>query len=215
MAGKIPRLITLLRKEYPDTRTALRSSNPFQLLIATILSAQTTDVRVNQVTPELFRRFPGPRELARAPLEQIMDAVRSVNFYRNKSRNIKKLSQLLVERMNGRLPDSMEGLTQLPGVARKTANVVLSQAFGKAEGIVVDTHVLRVSQRLGLTRQDDPVKVEQDLMKALPRKEWIGFPFRLILHGRQVCKARNPECPRCVLRGDCDYYRRIAASRGA
>jgi len=203
MKGSIQKIISLLEKEYPEAKTALIFSNPFQLLIATILSAQTTDKLVNKVTSSLFLKYKGPEDFAEKSEEEIMEDIKSVNFYRNKAKNIKRLCETLVEKYGGNVPENMEELVKLPGVARKTANVVLSQAFRKAEGIVVDTHVKRVSQRLGLTKNNNPEKIEQDLMRIIPREEWITFPFRLILHGRKICKAKNPECHQCILRNLC------------
>jgi len=205
---KVKKIIEILEKEYPEAKTALKFNSPFQLLIATILSAQTTDERVNKVTPELFSKFKTPSDFASAPTEEIMEKIKSINFYKNKARNIKKLSEVLVSKYKGKVPDRMEELVKLPGVARKTANVVLSQAFNKAEGIVVDTHVRRVSQRLGFTKNDAPEKIEQDLMKIIPKDKWISFPFRLILHGRNICKAKNPECEKCSLKTYCEFQKR-------
>jgi endonuclease-3 len=196
---KIKEIMSILERLYPEAKTALKYENPFQLLIATILSAQTTDERVNKVTPSLFKKFKTPSEFASVDVEEIEKEIKSINFYRNKAKNIKKISEILVKEFNGKVPDKMEELIKLPGVARKTANVVLSQAFGKAEGIVVDTHVKRVSQRLGLTENTDAEKIEKDLMKLIPKENWIDFPYRLILFGRNICKAKNPDCKNCPL----------------
>jgi endonuclease-3 len=196
---RIKEIINILEKIYPEAKTALKFENPFQLLIATILSAQTTDERVNKVTSTLFKKFKKPEDFVNANLDEIMEEIKSINFYRNKAKNIKKLSEILVKEFNGKVPDKMEELIKLPGVARKTANVVLSQAYGKAEGIVVDTHVRRVSNRLGLTKNTDAEKIEKDLMKIIPEEKWIDFPFRLILFGRNICKAKNPDCKNCPL----------------
>ncbi len=209
MKEKIPAIIRLLEREYPDRKTALHFSTPFQLVVATILSAQTTDAQVNRVTPSLFKKYKGPKDFAAAPLDDIMAAVNSVNFYRNKARNIKKLAEVLHSDFGDAVPDSLAELVKLPGVARKTANVVLAEGFGKAEGLVVDTHVRRLAQRIGLSRHDDPVKIEADLMKIVPRNKWISFPFTLILHGRNVCLARNPAHERCVINSFCDYYEKF------
>lgn len=206
MEKRIREIISLLEKEYPEAKTALVFSNPFQLLIATILSAQATDKLVNKVTFSLFQKYKEPGDFAGKSEEEIMEEIKSINFYRNKARNIKRLCETLVEKHAGEVPASMEELVKLPGVARKTANVVLSQAFGKAEGIVVDTHVKRVSQRLGLTRNNNPEKIEEDLMKIIPREKWITFPFRLILHGRNICKAKKPNCQQCILSNLCSFY---------
>jgi len=196
---RVKEIIDILEKIYPEAKTALKFENPFQLLIATILSAQTTDERVNKVTSTLFKKFKKPEDFVNANLDEIMEEIKSINFYRNKAKNIKKLSEILVKEFNGKVPDKMEELVKLPGVARKTANVVLSQAYGKAEGIVVDTHVRRVSNRLGLTKNTDAEKIEKDLMKIIPEEKWIDFPFRLILFGRNICKAKNPDCKNCPL----------------
>jgi len=196
---RIKEIIDILEKIYPEAKTALKFENPFQLLIATILSAQTTDERVNKVTSTLFKKFKKPEDFVNANLDEIMEEIKSINFYRNKAKNIKKLCEILVKEFNGKVPDKMEELVKLPGVARKTANVVLSQAYGKAEGIVVDTHVRRVSNRLGLTKNTDAEKIEKDLMKIIPEEKWIDFPFRLILFGRNICKAKKPDCKNCPL----------------
>jgi endonuclease-3 len=196
---RIKEIIDILEKIYPEAKTALKFENPFQLLIATILSAQTTDERVNKVTSTLFKKFKKPEDFVNANLDEIMEEIKSINFYRNKAKNIKKLCEILVKEFNGKVPDKMEDLVKLPGVARKTANVVLSQAYGKAEGIVVDTHVRRVSNRLGLTKNTDAEKIEKDLMKIIPEEKWIDFPFRLILFGRNICKAKKPDCKNCPL----------------
>ena len=205
---KISEIIKLLKKEYPEAKTELKFENPFQLLIATILSAQTTDNLVNKVTEKLFKKYKSPQDFVKAGVENLMEDIKSVNFYRNKAKNIVKMCEKIIKEYNGNVPQSLEELVKLPGVVRKTANVVLSQAFGKAEGIVVDTHVRRVSQRLGLTENQDSEKVEQDLMNLLPKKEWISFPFRLILHGRRVCKAKNPDCENCILKKLCPSYKK-------
>jgi endonuclease-3 len=196
---RVKEIINILEKIYPEAKTALKFENPFQLLIATILSAQTTDERVNKVTSTLFKKFKKPEDFVNANLDEIMEEIKSINFYRNKAKNIKKLCEILVKEFNGKVPDKMEELIKLPGVARKTANVVLSQAYGKAEGIVVDTHVRRVSNRLGLTKNTDAEKIEKDLMKIIPEEKWVDFPFRLILFGRNICKAKNPDCKNCPL----------------
>ncbi len=196
-------VVARLGEEYPEATCALRHDGPFQLLAATILSAQCTDERVNMVTPELFRRWPGARELAAAAQEDVEEVVRSTGFFRNKAKNLIGMAEALVARHGGRVPADMDALTALPGVARKTANVVLGTAFGQNEGLVVDTHVHRLSHRLGLSAQHDPQKVERDLMELLPREEWTAFSHRLILHGRRVCDARRPRCAACTLRDVC------------
>jgi len=200
---RVQKIIRILLKSYPHAGTSLRHSNPFELLVSTILSAQCTDERVNMVTQTLFRKYPGPAALASAPLQKIESEIKSTGFYRNKARSIKNSSRMIMEKHAGRVPDSMEQLLQLPGVARKTANVVLGSAFGKPAGVVVDTHVKRLSQRLALSTQRAPEKIEKDLMELIPRKHWIWFSHALILHGRQVCAARRPRCSECALRRLC------------
>ncbi|HVN83168.1 MAG TPA: endonuclease III [Terriglobia bacterium] len=196
---RIRKILSLLKAEYPDAQCALTHADPLQLLIATILSAQCTDVRVNQVTPVLFQRYPTISDLAEAKLSELEDLIRSTGFFRNKARNIKAACQQLVNKFSGKIPHSMEELLTLQGVARKTANVVLGSAFGIPSGIVVDTHVFRLSHRLRLTHAKTPEKVEQDLMRKVPREEWINFSHRLIFHGRRVCTARKPLCHICSL----------------
>lgn len=201
------KILDALAAAYPDARCALHFADPFQLLVATILSAQCTDERVNMVTPALFARYPTPEKLAKAKPEDVEDLIRSTGFYRNKRKSIQGMAQRVVERHGGRVPQTMEELLELPGVARKTANVVLGVAYGKAEGVVVDTHVKRLAGRLGLTDETDPKKIERDLMELLPRKEWIAAGHLLIWHGRRVCTARNPRCERCVLNDRCPSSR--------
>jgi len=199
----MPEIIRLLKEEYPDPRTALRYETPHQMLVATILSAQCTDVRVNIVTEELFRKYTGTKEFADADLQELEQDIRSTGFYRQKAKNIKKSSIAILENFSGKVPDTMEELITLPGVGRKTANVVMSSAYGITEGIAVDTHVKRLSFRLGLTRHTDPDKIEQDLMKLAPKEEWSDLSYRLILHGRAVCGARKPEHDICMLQHLC------------
>jgi endonuclease III len=192
-----------LKREYPDARTELDYGTPLQLAIATILSAQCTDKRVNMVTPLLFQTFPTAASLADAQPEKLEEIIKSTGFFRNKTKSLIGLGKALVERHNGEIPDSMEELVKLPGIGRKTANVILGNAFGKNEGIVVDTHVARLSHRLGLTRETDPIKIEQDLMPLFPRKDWALLSHLLIFHGRRVCEARKPKCEICVLNDIC------------
>ena len=192
-----------LKREYPDARTELDYETPLQLVIATILSAQCTDRRVNMVTPLLFRTFPTAASLADAPPEKLEEIIRSTGFFRNKTKSLIGLGKALVERHNGEVPDSMDALVKLPGVGRKTANVILGNAFSKNEGIVVDTHVARLSLRLGLTKEVDPVRIEQDLMPLFPREDWALLSHLLIFHGRRVCEARRPKCEICVLKDIC------------
>ncbi len=200
---RMRRILTLLKGEYPDAQCALTHAGPLQLLIATILSAQCTDLRVNQVTPGLFQRYPTANDLAEANLSELEGLIRSTGFFRIKARNIKGTCQRLVSQFKGKIPRSMGELLTLPGVARKTANVVLGSAFGIPAGVVVDTHVFRLSHRLRLTRAKTPEKVEQDLIRKVPREEWINFSHRLIFHGRQVCCARKPKCHECSLTEVC------------
>lgn len=200
LAGKVVRR---LKKEYPGAQCALRHRSPYQLLVATILSAQCTDQRVNEVTPALFKRYPTPAHLARARQAAIEKAIQSTGFFRNKAKNLRACCRALVESHDGRVPRDLDALVALPGIGRKTANVVLGTAYGLATGVVVDTHVGRLSRRLGLTREKDPVKIEQDLMALLPRREWIDFSHRMIHHGRQVCSARKPRCDTCSMNAFC------------
>jgi len=201
-------VLKILRKEYPEIKgTALKYSTPLELLIATILSAQTTDERVNMVTKKLFRKYRNAADYASAPLEELQEYIRSVNFYRNKARYIKEACRIIHEEYGGKVPDTMEELIKLPGVSRKTANVVLSNIFRKDEGVVVDTHVMRLSRRLGLTEETKREKIEKDLMKKFPREEWFELSNLLIAHGRRVCKARKPLCERCALREICPYHK--------
>lgn len=205
--ARLAEIIRRLRAEYPDARTSLDYRDPYELLVATILSAQCTDERVNMVTPALFDRYPAPADLADARPADVEEIIRSTGFFRQKTRSLLGMAEALVERHGGRVPDEMDALVRLPGVGRKTANVVLGNAFGKDEGVVVDTHVRRVSGRLGLTAQTDPEKIERDLMKLVPRKDWTGLPHLFIYHGRAVCKAPTPLCGACTLRDLCPSSR--------
>lgn len=202
--GKTPvqEIIQRLAESYPYAFCALHHKTPFQLLIATILSAQCTDARVNEVTPGLFKQFPSPKAFAMADLESIEEAIRSTGFFRNKAKNIQACCQCLVERFRGEVPQTMEELVTLAGVGRKTANVILGNCFG-VPGIVVDTHVQRLSNRLGLTRQKDPEKIEMELSALIPVGEQVDFCHRMIQHGRQICNARKPLCTACPLEGVC------------
>jgi endonuclease III len=192
-----------LKRAYPDARTELDYETPLQLAIATILGAQCTDKRVNMVTPLLFQTFPTAAALADAPPEKLEEIIKSTGFFRNKTKSLIGLGKALVDRHNGEVPDSMEALVKLPGIGRKTANVILGNAFGKNEGVVVDTHVARLSHRLGLTRETDPVKIEQDLMPLFPCKDWALLSHLIIFHGRRVCEARRAKCEICVLNDIC------------
>jgi endonuclease-3 len=200
---RVERLIARLKAAYPDAACALRHEDPFQLLVATILSAQCTDERVNKVTPALFARYPDALAMKDAPVEDLEDLIRTTGFYHNKTKSLLGASRRLAEEHQGRVPSTMEELLALPGVARKTANVVLGTGYGIAVGVVVDTHVYRLSRRLGLTRSATPVEIEQDLMKLLPPSEWILFAHLLIHHGRRICIARKPRCEICPVRDLC------------
>ena len=200
-------ILARLKQEYPEPRCALNHRNAYELMVSTILSAQSTDVRVNIVTPELFKRFPDPASMAKADESELKRLVHSTGFFNNKTKSLLGATNRIVETYKGEVPDTMEDLLTLPGIARKTANVILGTWFKKNEGVVVDTHVHRLSHRLGLTKHDDPVKIELDLMALFPRKEWTNLSHRLIQHGRQVCIARLPRCAVCVLGPDvCPSY---------
>jgi endonuclease-3 len=202
-ARRVFEIIRLLEQEYGEAECALHREDAYQLLVATILSAQCTDARVNMVTPALFRRFPDPYALAQAELDELQEIIRSTGFFRNKARSLQGSGRRLVDEFDGEVPSNMPDLLKLPGVARKTANVVLGTAYGIASGVVVDTHVGRLSRRLGLTHQKTPVKVEKDLMGMIPREEWINFAHRLIHHGRRVCQSRRPRCGECAFADLC------------
>jgi endonuclease-3 len=201
-------VIQILEREYPDAKITLNFSNPLELVIATILAAQCTDERVNHVTKDLFKKYRDVRDYVNAPLEELEEDIRPTGYYRNKARSIKRCCEELISRFQGNVPDKMEDLISIPGIGRKTANMVLGSAFGKP-GIVVDTHVQRVSKRLGLTDQIDPVKIEFDLMTIVPERQWVSFSHQLIAHGRMKCKAKNPRCNECPLSPHCDYVKRI------
>jgi endonuclease-3 len=202
-ARRVREIIRLLRKHYPESRTALEFRSPFEILVATILAAQCTDERVNKVTPGLFEKYPTPADFGAADPAELEAAIRPTGFFRNKAKNIIGASQRIVEEFGGVVPDTMEKLVTLPGVARKTANIVLSSGYGKAGGIAVDTHARRLSQRLGLSRESDPDKIERDLLRVVPKKDWLDFNYLLVDHGRAVCQARAPRCPECFLRRLC------------
>ena len=196
-------IIKLLKRAHPDTKCALNHSNAFELLIATILSAQCTDERVNKVTADLFRKYRKPEDYLKVPATELQEDIRTTGFFRNKTKSIQGACTMLIEEFGGEVPQTMEELLRLPGVARKTANVVLGVAYGKAEGIVVDTHVTRLSRRLALTKERDAGKIEKDLMELVPHKDWIIFAHLLIFHGRRVCKARRPLCEDCAVEKLC------------
>lgn len=200
---RVAAILAKLDEAYPAATCELKHENAFQLLIATILSAQTTDVGVNQVTPELFRRYPAPEALAHADPNAVQELIRPTGFFRNKTKSIMGAAKALVENFRGEVPRTMEEMLTLPGVARKTANVVLGTAYGIASGVVVDTHVMRLSRRLDLTRHEEPRKIEEDLMRVIPGEKWIIFSHQLIWHGRRVCIARKPKCLECNLESLC------------
>ena len=197
------RIIELLEPEYPNAKTALNFRNPLEMLMATILSAQTTDKQVNIVTKNLFNKYQKPEDYANVDVSELEEDIRSTGFYRNKAKNLKKTGQLLVEKYNSQVPRTMEELVKLPGVARKTANIVLTNSYGIVEGIAVDTHVRRLSQRLGLTKNTNPDKIEKDLMNIIPKSDWEKITDLLIFHGRNICTARKPKCSICVLNKIC------------
>jgi endonuclease-3 len=202
-AERVGEILKRLDQTYPEVTCALTHKDPWELLVATILSAQSTDVRVNMVTPELFRKYPTVQDFARLEPEQLESDVRSTGFFRNKSRSVVGAARKIVNEFGGNVPETMDELLTLPGVARKTANVVLGTWFRKAEGVVVDTHVHRISRRLELTKNDDPKKIEEDLMRVIPREKWILFSHQIIWHGRKLCLARSPKCAECPLENIC------------
>ena len=197
------KVVARLAADYPDVTCALENESAFELLIATILSAQCTDERVNMVTPELFRRWPTPASMAAAPVAALEKVIHSTGFYRNKAKNIKACSKELTDSYDSEVPRDIDRMVKLPGVGRKTANVVLGTCYGMATGVVVDTHVTRISNRLGLTKHTDATKIEKDLMQLVPQDEWVDFAHRMIHHGRRICTARKPKCPDCSMSGFC------------
>jgi endonuclease-3 len=212
-AKKVGPILQLLERHYPEAHCTLDFTNPLELLVATVLSAQCTDVRVNQVTPALFAEYPTAAHYAQAPLGELEQAIYTTGFYRNKAKSIQAICRELVKEYGGKVPEALEELVKLPGVGRKTANVILGNAFG-TPGIVVDTHMGRVALRLGLTREKDPVKVEFDLMPLVPRERWVKFSHQMIWHGRRICTAKNPQCPVCPLLPHCDYGQRATGKGG-
>jgi len=200
---KVQQIIKLLEKEHPDAKIALNYTNPLELLVATILSAQCTDKRVNIVTKTLFKKYTTPKDYANANLKKLEEDIKSTGFYRNKAKNLKKCCQTLIEKFNSQVPKTMEEMLELQGVARKTANIVLSNAYGVIIGIAVDTHVRRVAKRLGLTENENPDKIEKDLMKIVPKKSWMKITDLLIFHGRRICDAKKPKCEKCILNKLC------------
>jgi endonuclease III len=201
--GRVRKIIRRLKSAYPDAKCSLNHSNSFELLIATILSAQCTDERVNIVTADLFRKYRKPEDYLKVAAKELEEDIRTTGFFRNKTRSIQGTAKVLTEEYAGRVPDTMEQLLELPGVARKTANVVLGNAFGVKSGIVVDTHVTRLSHRLDLTQEKTAEKIERDLIELVPKKDWVIFSHLLIYHGRKICKARNPLCQDCVIEKHC------------
>jgi len=197
------KVIEFLEKEYPNAKTALNYTNSLEILVATMLSAQTTDVRVNIVTAKLFKKYRSPKDYVNAETKELEQDIRSTGFYHNKARNLQNCCRLLIEKFNSQVPRTMDELLELPGVARKTANIVLYNAYGIISGIAVDTHVNRLSQRIGLTENDDSAKIEQDLMRITPKEKWMKLTDLLIFHGRQVCAAKKPKCEVCVLNKYC------------
>jgi len=202
-------ILTQLDQLYPKARTELNHNNALELLVATILSAQCTDKKVNQVTEKLFQKYLTPEDYLKVPAEELENDIHSTGFYHNKAKSIRGAMQVLISQFNGRVPDRMTDLLKLPGVARKTANVVLSNFFHKPEGIAVDTHMIRVSRRLGLTENSKPEKIERDLLALIPREKWIDFNHQLILLGRYICPARKPLCEQCPLSPVCQYYKNL------
>jgi len=208
--NRIVRLIEILAATYPKSRTALYYRNPLQILVATILSAQCTDERVNQITPMLFDKYKSAADFADANPAELEDEIRPTGFFRNKSKSIIGAAKKIVEEFEGRVPDNMADLITLPGVARKTANIVLSSGYHIAEGIAVDTHVRRLAGRLGLSREKDPDKIEKDLLALVPKEHWLDFNYMLVNHGRQVCQARKPRCSECRLSHLCPFFETLS-----
>lgn len=200
---RIEKTLEILKNQYKGAKIALKYNNPFELLVSVILSAQCTDIKVNEVTPILFSRFPDPKTMAEAPIEELESIIRPTGFFRNKAKNIKEAARRIIEDYNGRIPASMEELIKLPGVARKTANIVLYNVYGTVAGIAVDTHVKRLSIRLGITKEEDPVKIEKDLMKVIPKEDWGVISYVLIEHGRNICNAKKPLCAKCPVKQLC------------
>ena len=200
---RIEKIIKILRDTYPNSKTALKYKNPFQLLVSTILSAQCTDERVNKLTPSLFAKYPTVKDFARAKQKELEKDIYSTGFYKNKAKSIIGASKTILEKFGGKMPDNMDDLISLPGVARKTANVILSSVFKKSEGITVDTHVKRLAERLGLSKEKNADKIEKDLMQAIPEKNWLEISYLLIDHGRNTCHARKPLCSECSIKHLC------------
>ena len=200
---RINRILNILSKAYPNAKVALHFSNPLEMLVSTILSAQCTDERVNLVTKDLFKKYKTPEDYAKSEINELEAIIRSAGFYRSKTKNIRNACQIIVEKFDSKVPRTMNELTSLPGIGRKTANIILSNSYGVIEGIAVDTHVARVSKRLGLTNAKEPDKIEQDLMKLIKKELWVSFTYQMIEHGRQICSARKPICNQCLLKRLC------------
>lgn len=203
---KAKEIIKRLKSSYPSAKVALNFENPLQLLVAVILSAQCTDERVNEITKDLFKKYKTAEDFANADLDELAEDIKSTGFYRQKANYIKSACKIIVEKHKGEVPKTMEELLELPGVARKTANIVLANAYGIVEGIPVDTHVRRLSQRIGLVTSKDPEKIEKELMEIVPKEEWFIFPYLMQAHGRKICIARKPKCEKCILKDLCDAY---------
>jgi len=203
---RVREIIKRLKKTYPDAKIALNFKNPLQLLVATILSAQCTDERVNEVTKDLFKKYKTAKDFAEADLDELAEDIKSTGFYRQKAKYIKECCKIIVEKYNGEVPKTMEELLELPGVARKTANIVLANAYGIVEGIPVDTHVRKISQRLGIVSSKQPEKMEKELMEIVPKKDWFAFPYLIQAHGRKICLGRKPKCEECILKDLCNAY---------
>lgn len=201
--GRINRILNILSKAYPNAKVALHFSNPLEMLVSTILSAQCTDERVNLVTKDFFKKYKTPEDYAKSEINELEGIIRSTGFYRSKAKNIRNACQIIVEKFDSKVPRTMNELTSLPGIGRKTANIILSNSYGVIEGIAVDTHVARVSKRLGLTNAKEPDKIEQDLMKLIKKELWVSFTYQMIEHGRQICSARKPICNQCLLKRLC------------
>jgi len=201
--GRINRILNILSKAYPDAKIALHFSNPLEMLVSTILSAQCTDERVNLVTKDLFKKYKTPEDYAKSEINELEAMIRSTGFYRSKAKNIRNACQIIVEKFDSKVPRTMNELTSLPGIGRKTANIILSNSYGVIEGIAVDTHVARVSKRLELTNAKEPDKIEQDLMKLIKKESWVSFTYQMIEHGRKICNARKPLCNQCLLKRLC------------
>lgn len=200
---RINRILSILSKAYPNAKVALHFSNPLEMLVSTILSAQCTDERVNLVTKDLFKKYKTPEDYAKSEINEFEAMIRSTGFYRSKAKNIRNACQIIVEKFDSKVPRTMNELTSLPGIGRKTANIILSNSYGVIEGIAVDTHVVRVSKKLGLTNAKKPDKIEQDLMKLIKKESWVSFTYQMIEHGRQICNARKPLCNQCLLKRLC------------